>query len=124
MAHAQANLVPNPSFEAFTACPSNSSQLLNALPWYGEPVNSSDYYNTCGSNGYGIPINISGNEQAKNGNAYSGIYLYINAFPNAREYIEAQLIDTLENGKKMSQKILKTLLLDGSILIWMAILLI
>ena len=48
------NLVPNPSFETYTACPTAGSQIYYANPWTGPTTNSTGYYNSC-SSASGVP---------------------------------------------------------------------
>jgi len=75
------NLVPNGSFESYTLCPSNNSQIYRAAPWTGPRINSSDYFNAC-SPQYNVPHygGINSNYpfylQAKDGVAYAGIFYY------------------------------------------------
>lgn len=96
------NLVPNGSFEAYTQCPNNSSQIYLATPWTGPRVNSSDYNNACSSlmnvphyGGVSQPYPLYLN--AKDGVAYAGIYYY-RATDDWREYAQVELTDTLING--------------------------
>ncbi|HEX8270341.1 MAG TPA: T9SS type B sorting domain-containing protein [Flavobacterium sp.] len=42
------SLIPNPSFEVFTGCPSSFSELFRATPWIQATMATSDYFNTCG----------------------------------------------------------------------------
>jgi Secretion system C-terminal sorting domain len=95
------NLVPNGSFETYTQCPTGPSQIYQAFPWTGPLINSSDYNNSCSpimnvphyagiSNAYPYFLN------AKDGQAYSGIWLY--QPNNFREYAQVELLDTLKNG--------------------------
>ncbi|MBP7810520.1 MAG: T9SS type A sorting domain-containing protein [Bacteroidia bacterium] len=92
------NLVPNWSFETYTACPNASGQLPSATPWTAPTNNSSDYFNSCASV-FNVPSYPGGFQIAKQGNAYSAIYL-INGFGwDYREYLQAQLNDTLTSGK-------------------------
>jgi hypothetical protein len=87
------NLVPNPSFETFTSCPTASSQLSLATPWYGVSTNSSDYYNSCGSGGANVPNGGGGNFQyARTGVAYAGIWAMQVSY---REYIQVKLNSAL-----------------------------
>ena len=95
------NLVPNGSFEAYTQCPNNSSQIYYAPPWSGPTTNSSDYFNACsttmnvphyGGIGSSYPYYLN----AKDGNAYVGMYTY--QLNNYREYIQNKLLDTLHIG--------------------------
>ena len=41
------NLVPNPSFENYSACPENISEIDFALPWTSTTGATPDYYNSC-----------------------------------------------------------------------------
>lgn len=94
------NLVPNGSFESYSLCPSNNSQIYRALPWKGPRINSSDYFNACslqynvpfyGGVGSAYPFYL----QAKDGVAYAGIFYYKPTDDN-REYAQVELIDTLK----------------------------
>lgn len=92
------NLVPNPSFEIYTNCPTASSQIDYATPWIGTN-NSTDYYNSCApSNFYNVPYQSTYSYQlAKTGNSFAGIWA-MNGFTNYREYLQVQLLDTLISG--------------------------
>jgi PKD repeat protein len=84
------NLVPNPSFETFSICPTGLSDLP-ILPWTSPTMASPDYYNSCGTtaSGVGVPNNQFGHQMARTGNAYVGfIARPINDY---REYLEVQL---------------------------------
>lgn len=100
---AQYNLVPNPGFEIFDTCPDWEGQIKRAVPWFQPytPLSSSDYFNSCDIGIYSsIPQNFAGEQSARTGSAYVGISMgYFNG-NNVREYIEIELIDTLEAGKK------------------------
>jgi hypothetical protein len=102
-AHGQ-NLVPNPSFEIVTPCPTNLGELANASPWFIPPPainNTPDLFNSCSTS---VPQNIVGYQYAHSGNGYAGLgaygYYYNNSNINVREYIEVQLLDTMTAGKK------------------------
>ena len=95
------NLVPNGSFETYTQCPSNSSQIYFSAPWTGPTTNSSDYLNAC-SLGLNVP-HYGGTSNsypyyldAKDGQAYAGIYVYSSG--NYREYLQVELTDSLRLG--------------------------
>ncbi|MFN4932047.1 MAG: T9SS type A sorting domain-containing protein [Bacteroidota bacterium] len=93
---AQPNLVPNPSFEDKFTC-LNTTLLLEdyIYNWYG----GRGYFNSCISIALGVPSNLIGNQYARTGNAYCGIYTRFKLAPN-RQYIQVKLIDTLQsNGK-------------------------
>lgn len=96
------NLVPNPSFEEFSECPTSHAQfesrVLNWESWQESP----DYFNTCNnelSEIVGIPSNIIGYQWPITGVAYAAIYTTTNNVTNGREYIAAQLIEPLESGE-------------------------
>jgi hypothetical protein len=91
------NLVPNPSFETYTACPTGSSQLNKATPWVGTN-GSSDYFNSCAGPPINVPNAAYGYQQARTGNAFSGIY-FINGYSvNYREYSQVKLTTPLTVG--------------------------
>ncbi|MBC7861644.1 MAG: T9SS type A sorting domain-containing protein [Bacteroidia bacterium] len=94
----QVNLVPNPSFETFSTCPTGSGQITNAISWYGPPSGSTtDYYNSC-SPTVGVPAHGAiGYQQAHSGNAYAGIWTF-NGPPDYREYLQVMLDSALTAG--------------------------
>lgn len=95
------NLVPNPSFETYTSCPTSVAQVPLATPWINPPSHggSADYFNTCGSGLVTVPSNFIGNETPATGNAYMGMCLYYASYANFREYIEIQLSSPLVAGQ-------------------------
>src|ERR1043165_7919647 len=93
------NLVPNYSFELYSSCPNNGDQLNYAIPWYSPTTATPDYFNTCGSGGYGAPLNIWGYQNAKTGNGYGQIAVYGSITTSIREYLQIALSDTLVQGK-------------------------
>ncbi|MEO5641766.1 MAG: hypothetical protein ABIQ40_01180 [Bacteroidia bacterium] len=101
-ANGQINLVPNPSFEFFTSCPTTGAQIQLATPWVDPDAQSSDYFHTCNVGSVGVPQNICGYEVAQDGLGYAGLCSYLsNQFiQNYREFIEVALTDTLRSGKK------------------------
>lgn len=93
------NLVPNPSFEVFTTCPTTLGigGPLQCTPWVS--YNSADYFNVCGGFNTGVPFNAWGFQEARTGVAYVGVFHKINGgFPEQREYIQAPLLEPLEAG--------------------------
>ncbi len=96
----QTNLVPNGSFETYTNCPTNYSQLP-VPPWYSGTAGTPDYYNSCAGSGngtIGVPQNSFGYQNASTGNAYVGIYTFAvwgTDTIEAKEYLQIQLTDTL-----------------------------
>lgn len=100
----QFNYVPNPSFENLDTCPywvSNTPYggINYAIPWFQPCIqNSSDYFNICATTSdWSVPYNYFGFQTAKTGNAFAGIVLRTVSTTNYREYIEVELIDTLQN---------------------------
>jgi hypothetical protein len=99
IAYGQTNLVLNPSFESYTACPSALGEIYNANDWYlfnGSP----DYFNSCTSvPSLSVPSNDFGYQLSYNGNAYTGIITYYNS-GLAREIIGGKLSSVLTVGQK------------------------
>ncbi len=92
------NLVPNPSFEFFTQCPTSDGQTDFAFPWYDPTGATSDYFNACANPSYlGVPNNSGFNcyQPAKTGSAYCGFFSINSGLPNYREYIQVELTDSL-----------------------------
>ncbi len=83
------NLVPNPSFETQDTCPA-VSQIMLAPPWNSASLGSPDLFNSsCATQ----------NLSARTGVGSSGVYAYIAASANNREYIQAPLNSTLIAGQ-------------------------
>ena len=101
------NLVPNPSFENYDTCPHYYSFIYYASPWFqpqtynGNTSNSSssDFFHSCGLGGeVDVPTNNMGNQFARTGNGYAGIFCHSDTI-NSREYIEVELLNSLVNGQ-------------------------
>jgi hypothetical protein len=92
------NLVPNPSFENYSSCPTATGQFNLSIPWF-MPLNtnnaSSDFYNACNTTTAGVPNNSSGYQVAHSGDGYAGVYTYGS---EVREYIQVQLTSPLSAG--------------------------
>lgn len=94
---AQVNIVPNPSFEFTTGCPSGTGQWYNCQSWqspYASTIASSycgspDYYDASCLGSYS-PVN-NGNVSAHTGNGMMGLCLYNYYALEYREYITARL---------------------------------
>ena len=100
------NLVPNPSFENFTSCPT-AAQFSKLTPWCGL-AGGEDAYNTCynsiggmGPGGVGIPYTFFGFQYPRTGNGIGSCV--INAIglggQDKREYIHVPLTKPLQAGK-------------------------
>lgn len=96
--NAQFNLVPNPGFETYTACPNASSQLHFAVPWKGTN-NSSEYFNICGGIGVSTPYTGSGFQYPRSGDAFAGQWFVNIIGVNYREYMQVALTKTLIAGQ-------------------------
>ena len=90
------NLVQNPSFENFVNCPQKLGNLENdVLHWKSPTMGSTDYFNGC-SQAMGTPKNFNGEQPADFGVGYVGLYFY--APEDYREYVQASLVQTLQEG--------------------------
>jgi hypothetical protein len=104
---AQANLVPNGSFEDFLACPDTAESITSAKFWLNPTGYTPDYFNACDSAyittgnwwdlNRGIPYNTEGTQIARTGNAYAGL-ITADIGQNEREYIQVELTDSLLSG--------------------------
>ncbi|MCB0792126.1 MAG: gliding motility-associated C-terminal domain-containing protein [Flavobacteriales bacterium] len=95
------NLVPNPSFEQVTSCPSFASQLDHATPWTNPTLGTPELYHGCAplSSYVSVPFNTTGGFQyARTGQGYAGLYTWRTDIPNMREYAEVQLLSPLQAG--------------------------
>ncbi len=106
--YGQYNLVPNPSFEQYTNCPSDSTiyAMHNNKPdyWYKPDKRAGSYLNACtGSFVYGVPYHYSNSgiayQPARTGVAYIAIHYLNGVGNNSRNYFQVQLNDSLRSGK-------------------------
>lgn len=95
------NLVPNPSFEEYSSCPWEQSQIHYATGWFSAGA-TPDYFNSCENEGWGLSVPSSnfGYQYAHSGNAYADVTTFGIDVPNAREVITCKLSDVLTIGKK------------------------
>lgn len=95
------NLVPNPDFEQYTNCPPDFSCFDLAAPWT-DPGSTPDYFHSCALNWWvSTPTNLFGGQIPHSGDAYAGLYAYVDSTMQGwqyREYIVVPLTDTLQNG--------------------------
>lgn len=107
VARGQQNLVPNESFEEYTSCVPNSIfNVWLAVPWTNTDFQncSPDYYNECcpptssGLPHFGVPENLTGVQHARTGDSYAGFYAYSWFNLDGREYVQVELMETLEAG--------------------------
>lgn len=92
------NLVPNYSFENYSACSTISNyQITLAYSWSSATATcSSDYYNAC-SSALNVPNYPGGYQLAKTGVAYAGMWFLQS--PNYREYLQVKLDSALKANK-------------------------
>jgi len=94
----QTNLIPNPSFEIITNCPTGASEIETAAPWFYPGTGTSDLFHVCSTNSdVAVPKNLLGYQFARTGSAYVGFFTLADDY---REYIEAPLTTTLIAGTK------------------------
>ena len=103
------NLVPNPSFEILTSCPTIQGQLNKAVPWFSPTYNNinypmSDVFNTCAlppqlGDDCGIPLNNWGYQYTRTGNSYAGEVVFDSYGDETREYISVKLDSALIGGE-------------------------
>ena len=96
------NLVPNPSFETYSACPTGYSNISQGVPWDNPNTGTSDYYNVCVTTfptfpAPDVPVNDFGYQNARTGVGYAGFIPYSSA-PDYREYLEAPLTSPMVPG--------------------------
>lgn len=92
------NLVKNPSFENYIDCPNALGTFGTQVKNWSTPTNgSTDYFNMC-SKVMSAPENFNGVQHPKSGEAYAGFYFY--APGDYREYIQAELTQTLQKDQK------------------------
>lgn len=98
---AQINLVQNPSFEIYSSCPNNTTQIKKAIGWDTLKAGGgfgADYYNACGTpNAYSVPNNIEIYQNARTGGAYVNVVSFYTAFGDQREYFQTKLLKKLQN---------------------------
>ena len=88
------NLIVNSGFEGFSDCPINIAPMDVMVHDISLPTSSSgDYFNTCGSEDFGVPSNFKGTQTAAEGSAYIGLYFY--ALNDYREYAQLSTSRTL-----------------------------
>jgi OmpA-OmpF porin, OOP family len=102
LAWAQPNLVPNPSFENHRGLPTEIGQFNLAHPWntYAPGNQPADYFHRNSNRPRtSLPVNFIGTQEARTGDAYAGILLYMNAKEEYSEFIQVQLTEPLQAGR-------------------------
>ena len=95
------NLIPNPSFEDNSGCPTSFAQI-DLVDFWNTPTNhpgTPDYFNTCSTSPTSsIPVNSVGTEPAHSGDAYAGLRIHFGTVFFPVEYLQTQLISPLTAG--------------------------
>ncbi len=103
------NLVPNPSFERYTNCPTSISQFDFASPWFTPTDGTSDLFSSCGGpwSFMSTPTNMAGVQVPVTGQAYAGAAVWSvyglntnNTYRDYREYLEVPLLSPLFGGQR------------------------
>lgn len=94
LASSAQNLVVNPSFEDYTTCPNDISQIDLVFGWTNLFI-SPDYFNACADDTASVPFNALGNQLPSDGNGYAGIGTYP---AGGQEYLQGELMEALEPG--------------------------
>lgn len=93
------NLVMNPSFEEHYSCDFGVSNVWECKHVFNPTdaflPGTSDYYNACISGVGNVPYSSGGYQQARTGNAYTGLFITAS---NYQEYIQIKLKETLKAG--------------------------
>ncbi|MCF8257716.1 MAG: T9SS type A sorting domain-containing protein [Flavobacteriales bacterium] len=104
----QQNLVPNGDFEELLSCPDNMGQWYYTTNWNSANNASPDYFHVCGPPQIllpadtfpflGVPDNLFGHQLPHSGDAYMGLYAMQLPDIDLRDYIQAQLTDSIIYG--------------------------
>ncbi len=88
------NLVVNPSFEDYSTCPNDISQI-DLVPGWMNLYISPDYFNACADDTVSVPFNALGDQLPSDGDGYAGI----GTFPlGGQEYLQGELTEALDPG--------------------------
>jgi OOP family OmpA-OmpF porin len=95
------NLVPNPSFEQYTECPTSEGNIDFAFPWFSSGI-TPDFFSICSNSiiDFSVPSNIVGYQLPHHGNAYAGFFAGTKGSINGREYLSVELLDSLRLDRK------------------------
>ena len=88
------NLVLNSSFESYSVCPFNSSNMQEALNWY-DCSETPDYYNACSNGFVSVPSNVCGYQAPASGDGYAGMLSYGDFNPTLTPHIRELITGTL-----------------------------
>lgn len=91
------NLVPNPGFEQYKFCPGGYNQRqaeFHVTDWRSANRGTPDHFHECSTGGADVPHNWAGVSQAREGQGYVGLYMWM-TIKNYREFIQTKLTQPL-----------------------------
>lgn len=101
------NLVPNPSFEEYSSCPTGNElgdgQFMKCTGWWyphSSSLGTPDYFNACNTGIVGVPNNFQGYQEALHGDGYIGLGAFecwantLSMF--AKEFVQTKLVRKLK----------------------------
>jgi len=95
------NLVPNPSFELFSSCPTGLGQIGNATFWSMPTTANPDYFHTCVAPAATfvptVPTNLLGTQVPRSGQGYGG-FVPEGLSTSYSEYVQINLSSPLVAG--------------------------
>jgi hypothetical protein len=91
------NLVPNPSFEAMTDCPTGLDNFWLVNSWYNPYWTTPDIFAECGFHAAELPNAYPGYTYPYSGNVCAGLVFSRSGW---NEYIQVELLTNLSNGKR------------------------
>ena len=92
------NLVPNGGFENHRACPGDYTQdpaEFYVDSWSSPNIGTPDYFNVCSHGEADVPHNWAGVSDPYEGVGYAGLYMWFATSKNYREYLQAELSESL-----------------------------
>ncbi len=99
-AFSQGNLVQNGSFESVSKKIKEAGSITYAYPWTSATDNKPDLFNPRSKGeDWGVPMNLYGDAEPKDGNGYAGVNMYSYKDAEPRTYLQIKLSSTLEEEK-------------------------
>lgn len=94
------NIIYNGSFELYSKCPNDYSEIEKAKGWKMPSNGTSDYFNSCSKSTIcSVPKNVSGYSNPYSGEAYAGFGLFFDE-SISYEFIQTKLLSKLNVGKE------------------------
>jgi OOP family OmpA-OmpF porin len=100
VAFSQGNLVQNGSFESVSKKIKDQGSIDLAFPWVSPTETKADLFNPkAKGEDWGVPLNLYGDADPKDGEGYAGIVMYSYKDAEPRTYLEMKLSSGMEEGK-------------------------